>query len=778
MDETVSVKNNLIPLMSNKLIMGNITRSWKNIFTSNVTSDNGINIKLDQSNKLDKDGCISLLSDSNRNTGINLMCNQGGIHNESNIHTIKTLKYELNTKDIKLVSNNTFWLESQDFFLESNKIEIKNKNPNSSINISSIYGKIRLCGGSDRNDALELSALKGGLNIKTGSKGIIIDTQGEINLNSNKSIKIGTNNYNNNIFIGNNSGEVTVGNDLIVGGKIITNGEQRIEHLDSIRVETSEMLIELGKDNFSSLLDSGIIGNSGIDEQFGMYYHSMNKTFIFAEKMGINDNGIFEEPKKYGHLKAESIDLDNIKLYQGSLFLKNKLNLADKIMIDNNGNLETEGHIYSKRSLTVRSENGKGLYVEPSKNLTKVSGDLWLNKLHINALYQYQVGNSLLWKNIQDCIFSTNNQKINTIHIWNDKIYKEVIQLNNLGYILEGNNSILMGSIVINIDTSVSNSNYIIIKNLNIEASGSIPPLIIKSDINMKIILENVTIKNKTLTSINNMIDINCKQLKLKIINSKIKNYCSQILEQSLINSEGQINLKLENTKLRNVGLYNHSINISSFDSKCNNILDINKCIIDGKIIIHGNKLTMKESEWNVITEPHLYLTHMDSVILSSNKIINMDKTKSRNKWVEIENESNIVTFKFYGNRFLGLLEDYLLTVNNVKSYLISQGSTHINGFFANSYKTYKIEKNDILISSDHTFSDLHIGDPYLNSNYELTGKLENGKMMGQMKILLINQCNIRFYLQYNNDNLITILPDNSIISIKLVWNGKIWIQW
>ena len=41
-----------------------------------------------------------------------------------------------------------------------------------------------------------------------------------------------------------------------------------------------------------------------------------------------------------------------------------------------------------------------------------------------------------------------------------------------------------------------------------------------------------------------------------------------------------------------------------------------------------------------------------------------------------------------------------------------------------------------------------------LNTNIEIMGKLENGKMIGQFKILVITKCCANYFLQYNNNRL------------------------
>lgn len=780
MDQYSNINNNLVPYLSNKYGLGNNKSYWKELYINNIYANSNFKLELNQKDKLDKTSIISIISDSINKNAFQINIKNGGILFNSDKNTIKTNDYSLTSNNININSNNNTWIQSLTYFLETkNFIDFKTTGVNNSnINISSIYGKIHFNVGSNDLDAIELSALKGGISIKNGNKGMIIDSGGDITINSKRNIKIGTSNSFNNVFIGNTIGEVTIGNDLKVGGRIITQGEQRIEQLDSIRVETDEMLIELGKDNCNSLLDSGIIGNNGPEDQFGIYYHSMDSKFIFAEKIGENDNGIFNEPIKYGSLKADSLILDKIILSNGSLSLDNKLSINNNLIIDNNGNLDTNGIINCKNSLFVKNQKGSGISIEPSKNSTKIIGDFWLNKLHFNSLYQYQIGQYLLWDTINDCINSLKPGNLNSISIWNNKIYKENVFIRNTGLIIDGQFSTLQGSIIIDLNDTNIIYNTITIKNLNIESNNNkLPQFIIKSKNKTKIILENINIKNKHLNDNLCVIYIDSKEIKLIINKSKIKNYITDIIKYKLLYSTGDINLKIKDSTFRNKPLHNNSISIDIKSITNNSYIDIQNTTIDGLIKINANKLSIKDSEWNTINEPHLEIENCDTVVLSNNKIINLANTKSYEKWVEIPQHLSNIVFKFYGNRFLGLNEDYLLTINNVKSYLIPQGSTCISGILANSYKLFIIKKNDIYITSDHTFSELQIGNEMLNTNIEIMGKLENGKMIGQFKIIIITKCCANYFLQYNNNCLININQDSQK-NFNFVWNGSKWHQW
>lgn len=781
MEHYSNINSNLIPYLSNKYNLGNNKCCWKDIHVNNISTNNNFKLELNQTDKLDKNSSISIISDSINKQAFLINIDKGGILSNSITNTIKTKEYFLTSTDIHIHSTNNTWVQSINYFLETqNNIHLKTSaTKNSNIHLSSIYGKIKLNVGSNDVDAIEFSALKGGISIKNGYKGFAIESSGDVTINSNRNIKIGTSNSLHNVFIGNTVGEVTIGNDLKVGGKIITQGEQRIEQLDSIRVETDEMLIELGKDNCNSLLDCGIIGNTGPDDKFGIYYHSMDSKFIFAEKIGDNDNGIFTEPIKYGNLKASSLILDKITLSNGSLILENKLNINTHFSIDNNGNLDTLGIINCRNSLYVKNETGSGIYIEPNKNSTKINGDLWLNQLHFNSLYQYQVGRSLLWDSINERIKTLKPGEPHSISIWNNKIYKENIFIHHTGLIIDGQFSTLQGSIIIDLNDSNIIQDTITIKNLNIESiNNKLPQIIIKNKHKFKIILEKVSIKNKHFNDNLSVIYIHSNDLKLTIIDSKIKTDTPEIVQNKLLYSTGNIQLKIIDSKFRNKPIHNNTISMEIVKPITNkSTIDIQNTIIDGLIKIDAHKLSIKDTEWNTTNEPHLDIEHIDIVVLSNNKIINLSNTKSYDRWVEIPSHLTNVVFKFYGNRFLGLNEDYLLTINNVKSYLIPQGSTYVNGIFANSYKQFTIKQNDIIIPSDHTFSELLIGNEMLNTTMEIMGKLENGKMVGQFKIIIITKCCVNYYLQYNNNSLINIHPDSQK-NINLVWNGKRWNQW
>ena len=781
MEHYSNINNNLIPYLSNKYNLGNNKCYWKDLYVSNIYTNHNFKLELNQKDKLEKNGSISIISDSINKDAFQINIDKGGILFNSITNTIKTKEYFLTSNDIHIHSTNNTWVQAVNYFLETkNGIDFKTSGTrNSNIHLSSIYGKIKLNVGSSELDAIELSALKGGISIKNGNKGFSIESAGDITINSNRNIKIGTSNSLNDVFIGNTMGEVTIGNDLKVGGRILTQGEQRIEQLDSIRVETDEMLIELGKDNCNSLLDCGIIGNTGPDDKFGIYYHSMDSKFIFAEKIGENDNGIFNEPIKYGSLKASSLILDKITLSNGSLTLENKLNINSHFNIDNNGNLDTLGIINCRNSLYVKNDNGSGISIEPNKNSTKITGELWVNKLHFNSLYQYQIGQSLLWDTINERIKSLPPGEPHSISIWNNKIYKENIFINHTGLIIDGQCSTLQGSIIIDLNDSNIIHDTITIKNLNIESiNNKLPQIVIKNKHKSKVVLENISIKNKHVNDNFCVIYIESNDLKLTIINSKIKAEIPDIVKHKLIFSTGNIRLKIIDSKLRNKPIYDNAISIEIIKPFTNNSsIDIQNTIIDGLIKIDASKLSIKDSEWNTTNEPHLEIENVDTVVLSNNKLINLSDTKSYQMWVEIPPHLSNIIFKFYGNRFLGLNEDYLLTIPNVKSYLIPQGSTYVNGIFANSYKQFIIKKNDIIIPSDHTFSELLIGNEMVHTNMEIMGKLENGKMMGQFKIIIITKCCANYYLQYNSNSIINIHPDSQH-NINLVWNGKKWNKW
>ena len=772
------INDNLIPFINNKLQLGNKKNYWKDIYVSNIISNNNLKLEIQQNEKLEKNSILSIETDSSIPKSINIISLNGGIYTETLLNKIKTQKYELDSQDIKIENSNNLWFNSKNIYLEtSNNIDIKsNSTKNSNVNIASIYGNIKLTAGNNQLNSIELSSLKGGMLFSSGKLGMNINSMGDININSNRNISIGSSNSLNKVLIGNTSGEVTIGNDLKVGGRIITGGEQRVEQLDSIRIETDEMLIELGKNNCNSLLDCGLIGNTGPEDKFGIYYHSMDNMFIFAEKMGENDNGIFSEPIKYGNLKVNGILSEKMELLNGGLHLTNKLSINNELTIDNVGNVETHGIIQTNKSLIVKDKKGYGIVVDTHKQLTRIVGDLWLNKININKIYQYQIGNALLWNTIQDCInniIKQNHKELYTINIWNNQVYRETILITTSNMIIDGGYSTLYGSIIIDINEISIANNSIVIKNLTINSEqNQLPIIMIKCNNMIKIKLENIKINNSHSNNKTSILFVEGMNIKLNLENCKIKNSHSTT---KVIIAEGKLKMKVIDSELRNKPLLE--------DMRCivldnnDNIVEINRSIIDGIIEMDGEKCSIKDSEWNTINEPHLLINNtMGNAILSTNKIINLSSKKSYDIWVTMPNDLKIV-FKFYGNRFLGLNEDYLLSLNNVKSYLLPQGSTHINGIFSNSYKQYIIKKNDIIITSDHTYSELLIGNEMLNNNLELLGKLENGKMLGQSKILLVTKCCANYYLQYNSNGVITLTPD-TIENIRLVWNGKIWIKW
>ena len=95
MEHYSNINNNLIPYFSNKYNLGNNKSYWKDLYVSNIYTNHNFKLELNQKDKLEKNGGISIISDSINKDAFQINIDKGGIVFNSISNTIKTKEYFL-----------------------------------------------------------------------------------------------------------------------------------------------------------------------------------------------------------------------------------------------------------------------------------------------------------------------------------------------------------------------------------------------------------------------------------------------------------------------------------------------------------------------------------------------------------------------------------------------------------------------------------------------------------------------------------------------------------
>ena len=84
------INDNLIPFINNKLQLGNKKNYWKEIYVSNIITNNNLKLEIQQNDKIEKNSILSIETDSIIPKSINIISLNGGIYTETLLNKIKT----------------------------------------------------------------------------------------------------------------------------------------------------------------------------------------------------------------------------------------------------------------------------------------------------------------------------------------------------------------------------------------------------------------------------------------------------------------------------------------------------------------------------------------------------------------------------------------------------------------------------------------------------------------------------------------------------------------
>lgn len=621
-------------------------------------------------------------------------------------------------------------------------IQIRTSGQNSLLHLRSAAGSVKIEGSNSSNNALELKATHkyGGINLQSGKNGINIDTTGKINISSQN---------------------VQIDNDLIVRGKLKTNGN--IEELVSIKTNLGESLINLNTDGL--MKDVGIIGNINNTKKVGLYYDVNYDKFVLSNQLSISDSGLITNIEQ-GNMKMGELEVNRLKV--GNKFVN--LDMHYKYVVGNNSAFKTiqsaidyceeqnQEQLHIIEIINNKIYNEHLIIKKPNIHLI---GNSKYNKVIIKGKIEIKIENKsdnnnrqLILENIKIELDNNNNTIYHiNVHGKDKSIYK--IYLNNVD--IFGTNGLYVDS-----NCSLEINNCSIKKKVNPDNNMSI------IDISL---CETLTMSETIVSYFDNYI---MNETILKIDNSNI------ITNLSKCHFNGQLQLNIKSLRSNN-NIYGTN-SIPNIRLNCLNYSIFINDVIYQKYINLPNIMThwIEKLNSNVLESIvyHNNLTHLvyykDELLdkksglnlkMQSNGIITQQLPRYDNVFHNSNPETNAITT--YGNAQINgdiLLNGKMYTNSDIyaNSGLFVTGNVLINDKLLINNNGVKIENNLIrkldvvnLNRINNIFIDLTRSTTIININGKCSAKLSNNAINGQNKIILINnlKSNSAFTLKLDINN-------------------------
>ena len=457
---------NLGPKIRDNLEYHNFT--FNHLKVSQINSHQNLNLCCQNE---DNKGKINIFTNGYNRDSISIFSSKGGIELScpENILNFKSNKIFYQSKDITISSSNLCSLKTKTLKVDTNMLLLKSFE---NIDISSASGKIKFSSNHNDKDSILIKSLKGGIELFSNSKVEMVGNK-TINLScfgADSEINIGTTNKNNQIInIGNNKSTISINNDVLIKGNIITT-DTKIEKITTCLSETSESILLLSKDNLYGSKNMGFVSRN-INKFIGFLFDSQKNQFYMSDNIQFTKSSGITSVLSFSKLKVGELDIN------GNTILNKFGNITCCSFNSSNFKLEQNGDIFANGNLNVNNK----FKINSSNGNCSIDGQLSINGMNINNIYKYYVGNNFHYKTIHKCLETILN-KINyknnferTVYLYPQEYQEDIIIQNNF-ISIEGNNSTLNGIINIhnrdndfnfNQPKSSFVSNFFFIRNLN-----------------------------------------------------------------------------------------------------------------------------------------------------------------------------------------------------------------------------------------------------------------------------------------------------------------------